>query len=153
MRQWYFTTVKRILKSRVYVGFLHGWGATIRDKRLAIVHLGTWEAAQARLANNRREHSNGRKREYLLTGFIECACGHRMHGCHIKPKGTKTYLYYQCSAVSHRESDCRESVLPLTKVDGIVWGWIMEILCDDKRREEGLREYAGRRARDEKSSR
>jgi site-specific DNA recombinase len=152
-KRWYFQTIKRILKNRIYLGYIDHYGQSVRDQKLAIVHLGTWEAAQHRLANNRREHSNGRKREYLLTGFIECACGHRMHGIHVSPNQPKSYLYYQCSAVSHRESECRESVIPMAKVDSIVWGWLADILTDDERRERGLRDYADRRAREVKPMR
>jgi site-specific DNA recombinase len=143
---WYETTLKRIIRNQVYLGTLQQYGQTQHNPSLAIVHPGTWEAARARLALNRRQAPAGRQRDYLLTGFIECACGHRMHGCHIKPDQPKSYLYYICSIVSHRDPGCHESVLPLAKADAITWDWIMGILCDDERREKGLREYADQRA-------
>lgn len=146
-KQWYQTTVKRILKNRIYLGHIDHYGQSVRDLKLAIVHLGTWEAAQARLQNNRREHSNGRKHDYLMSGFIACACGHRMHGTTINANGKgKAHQYYQCSGASHRECDCREGGLRVPKVDAIVWRWLVDILTDDERRERGLREYAEQRA-------
>ena len=147
-QHWYETSMKRILRSKVYLGTIEHYGQTMRDFKLAIVSLSTWEAARARLALNRRQAPVSRRREYLLTGFIECPCGHRMHGCHVHPNRSKSYLYYICSIVSHRDPGCHESVLPLAKVDAITWKWILDILCDDERREKGLREYAAGRARE-----
>jgi site-specific DNA recombinase len=148
-KQWYEAAVKNILRNKVYIGTFKNYGQTIQYPNLAIIHLGTWEAAQARLAKNRREYSIPRKRSYLLTGFIECACGRHMHGMLRKP-GKRSYLYYVCYLVMHRLEGCHESVIPLPKVDAIVWGWIIDILCDDDRREQGLREYVARRAREVK---
>jgi site-specific DNA recombinase len=146
--RWYRTSLKRILQNKIYLGVLEQYGQTTRDMQLAIVHLGTWEAAQARLANNRREFSPGQPRDYLLTSFIECSCGGSMYGCHVKPtkRMPRHYMYYVCSRRNHRESTCREKNLPMAKVDAIAWKWILDILCNDERREKGLREFAARRA-------
>ena len=66
---------RHIKKMREWAGGgLNPNGVRIENKIPAIIDLETWERVQRRMNENTKKATNKAKREYLLTGLIECGC-------------------------------------------------------------------------------
>ena len=96
----------------------------IEDAIPAIISKDIWEAVQMRLNNNKRNASNKAKREYLLTGLIECAeCGATYVGhstCKKKANG-KIYenTYYICGN-KYRTKTCNSKNIRANELETFV---------------------------------
>jgi site-specific DNA recombinase len=66
----------------------------------AIISQETFEAAQAKLRQNKRLSRRNTKRPYLLSGYVFCRqCGRRYRGKSVKPKAGEnvtSITYYEC---------------------------------------------------------
>lgn len=90
--KWYASSVRRILRNQTYMGkWRYG---TITVDVPAIVDVDTWQKAQNRLDENRREKRGRRtEREFLLSKRIKCSCGYAMA---VNSKLAGKYMYYRC---------------------------------------------------------
>jgi site-specific DNA recombinase len=99
---WGHTTIREVVQQRAYVGThvikLNGGAETIERPVPAIVDPALRELALERLQENKRYAGGRRKRNYLLSGLIECAhCGRTYVGnATSHSKGGKRYYQYRC---------------------------------------------------------
>lgn len=78
----------------------------IEDKIPRIIDQKLWERVQMRLKDNKRNASNKAKREYLLSGLIECGqCGAKFVGHTSRNKKGIETVSYICGA-KYRTRDC-----------------------------------------------
>ena len=100
----------------------------------AIISEETFNAAQERLAENRRLAARNKKKEYLLGGHIYCArCDRAFWGAPgIKPRNGKRYEYpfYQCSGRLKKVTPvkCDNRQHNAKRLEGIVWAEVEAIL-------------------------
>lgn len=111
----------------------------------AIVDRAAWEAAQARLKENREDSRRNRKHEYLLSGRIRCGeCGAAMSGRTVS-NGHKsgTWSYYRCNSRPNYDGirHCSATYFRSEEVDQVVWDWATSILHDKLVLDLGLKEY------------
>ncbi len=100
----------------------------------AIISNDIFNAAQERLAENRRLAARNKKNEYLLGGHIYCSkCGRAYWGAPgIKPRNGKRYEYpfYQCSGRLKKVTPvkCNNRQYNAKKIEELVWAQIEEVL-------------------------
>jgi DNA invertase Pin-like site-specific DNA recombinase len=92
-----------------------------------------WDAIQAKVGARASQKMRRRASGYVLpSGILYCGhCGHRMYGCHMRPKrGEKVYDYrkYVCSASNVKPGICKHYSIDEDVIVGIL-------------RERLLREY------------
>ncbi len=163
---WSGTMIRHILANETYIGVWHfgktrmdnsvkgptgkakskrGLGkqvARARDEWIAvdvpaIIDRETWEAAKARLRDNKRD-LNGRpnKYEYLLSRRLRCIkCGYGVRGQYVRGK----YHYYLCNGKRQFPSLCDMPSFRGDWVDESVWQWVKELMQHPDRLAEGLR--------------
>jgi site-specific DNA recombinase len=154
--RWSASTVRRILKRETYAGtFYYGKtkngenGTKIGNPRQtwipvdvpAIVSRETWEAAQERLATNKRNAKRNTKHDYLLKSRVTCdSCGAMM--CAKVSKGT--YLYYFCwTAGGHPDAarTCdQKKWFRADWVDATVWRYVRGLFENPEVARRGLLE-------------
>ena len=79
----------------------------------------TWEKVQARMSDNKRRAANKAKREYLLSGLIECtACGGTFVGHTTVSKGHEYRCY--CCGTKYRNHTCDAKNLNAVEVETFV---------------------------------
>jgi len=99
---WGHTTIRDIVQRRAYAGThvvkLNGGAETIERPVPAIVDPALREKVLERLQENKRYAGGRRKRNYLLSGLIECThCGWTCVGnASSNPKTGKRYYQYRC---------------------------------------------------------
>jgi site-specific DNA recombinase len=99
---WGHTTVREIIRQRAYVGThvvrISGGTETIERPVPAIIDSALRDKALRRLEENKRYAGGRRKRNYLLSGLIECAhCGWAYGGTAASGSRVgKRYYYYGC---------------------------------------------------------
>jgi site-specific DNA recombinase len=99
---WGQTTIRVIIQQRAYVGThvvrINGGTETIERPVPAIIDLALRQKALRRLEENKRYAGGRRKRNYLLSGLIECAhCGWTCRGTTATDsRSGKRYYYYAC---------------------------------------------------------
>lgn len=87
----------------------------------AIVDMHTWNIVQKRLSNHKHNASNTAKREYLLSGLIECGkCGESYYGFTSKNKGGRETSYYACSRKA-RKRDCSAKNIKAEELEPAVY--------------------------------
>jgi site-specific DNA recombinase len=149
---WHFTTVRLILRSRIYIG--EAAALRTRTVRLAgggyrmtrrpehehiplpegvappLVDRATFEAVQERLrANQERAARNNRTPEgaLLRAGFIRCGhCNNRMY---VYTHSRRDTWSYRCGAKLH-VGGCRGNAVRVAEVDAFVWDRVREVLLD-----------------------
>ena len=84
-----------------------------------IISMDVWERVQARMKSNRRA-VNKAKRDYLLTGLIECeGCGATYVGhCSTNAKGYETRYY--CCGNKYRTRSCRAKNINADEIEEFV---------------------------------
>ena len=114
----------KLLANPIYIGAISHKGRTYPGQHPAIVDQGSWDAVQARLA----EQAQVRKRprlssESLLVGRIRDDRGHTMTPTHAQ-KGARRYRYYVSQAVLQGRVGESGSVarVPAPEVEAIVVG-------------------------------
>ena len=102
----------------------------------AIISEETFEAAQAKLGQNKRLSRRNAKRQYLLSGYVFCRyCGRRYRGKSIKPKKGENvnYVpYYQCPGEDQIVSPtrCQNRRWNANRLEEIVWSQIEALLTE-----------------------
>lgn len=106
-QRWQKSSMARILRNEVYVGRAtynrrrrgNDGAITFRPESEwiplavpAIVDRDTFDQVQSQLRKNASLLSGQRKRQYLLTGLLRCACGFRICGCASHGK-----RFYRCT--------------------------------------------------------
>ncbi len=151
---WTATTVTRILQNRAYRG---EWQYTAKASGdlpeetftiaiPAIVDAATWDAAQVQMERNIRKSKRNGKREYLLTGIVQCGCGHTMTGyATIDKKTDKEYRYYHCCGRKARysgieEQQCSEKTVRADTLEAAAWDVILDRIKNAATLEADLRE-------------
>jgi len=142
--EWAVSSVSWLIRNEVYAGVWR-YGKRRKDKPSigvevpAIVSRETWEAAQARRAQNKRDSRRNLKREYLLRRRAFCECGYKMIA-QAKTTGGKVYLYYRCSDSIGATAlpACKSPHFRADHVDAVVWDWIKSFLTDPATLTEGL---------------
>jgi len=157
--QWSPGVILQMIQNETYAGLWHYGKERWEDGKLvknpdeqliavpcqAIVSREVWEAAQTRLAENKRLAKRNRKHDYLLSGRLKCGeCGRPING--MTKKGAKNVLYrsYICnggtqngrySCYSPSAGDCSNNKhYRLEAVEKAVWDW----LCKRFENEEAL---------------
>ncbi len=97
--RWHAGSLSLIVRNRIYLGERRHRGAWIASQAPAILDEGIWLRAQAgiseRLIGERPRR--GQESPYLLTGLVYCgACGARMFGRTVMPRGKRPKRYYTC---------------------------------------------------------
>lgn len=163
---WSGTMIRHILSNETYTGVWHfgktrmendGKGAAHKAKSKrglgkqvarsrdewiavsvpAIIDRKTWDAAQVRLRDNKRD-LNGRpnKYEYLMSRRLRCAkCGYGVRGQYVRGK----YHYYLCNGGRQYPKLCDMPSFRGDWVDEVVWQWVKELMQHPDRLAEGLR--------------
>ena len=85
----------------------------------AIIDMNTWEKVQARMSDNKRNATNKAKREYLLSGLIECtACGGTYVG-HTNVSRGHEYKCY-CCGTKYRNHTCSAKNINAEEIETFV---------------------------------
>lgn len=86
----------------------------------AIIDMETWERVQKRMGNAKRNAANTAKREYLLSGLIECeACGGAFVGRFSRnSRGYETRYY--CCGRKYRAHTCHSPNINAAAIEGFV---------------------------------
>lgn len=169
--QWCPTTVLHLLKREQYAGVSY-YGKTRKAKRadgkkvnvkqpperwvrietpgLAVIDADTYQAAQRRIGDNKREAARNTRRDYLLRGRLRCGrCGRAMssissrHTSHGQRRAVEVYRCNNASRMSNAAPICGASVTA-AKLDGPAWRWVVELIDDDENLERGLRDMRQR---------
>ncbi len=149
--EWNRGQVENILRSTTYRGV---WTYGRKNDPIAvnvpvIVDLETWQAAHERRQHTRLSSVTYRKGMYLLSGHMRCGqCGASFNGQAHTVRGVR-YPRYHCGA-NHKSSQAHRCHMPsydAVKVDAAVWDWLIDVLTDPKRLEQGVN---ARLAQDEK---
>lgn len=100
----------------------------------AIISQETFEAAQAKLDQNKRLARRNSKRQYLLSGYIFCRqCGRRYRGKNTKPRrgeSVSSVLYYQCPGQERivAPTPCQNRRWNANHLEKLVWEQIEGLL-------------------------
>jgi site-specific DNA recombinase len=127
--QWLFTTVKRALKYRGYLGVFNYDGIEVYRPELQIVDLEIFNRAQARFSSNvQLAKSHSTRHTYILTGRLYCKCGRKMFG-HSAGAGLITYRCAGSTGDAKRKNphECREPRIPAQKIEATVWVWFRKL--------------------------
>lgn len=105
---------------------------TIPNAIPAIIDIETWEKVQRRMSNNKLRAANSAKRDYMLTGLIECAkCGSTYTGFASKNKDGSETIYYTCGR-KNRLKDCNAKNIRGDKLEKAVYRLIKENILNKK---------------------
>lgn len=142
------TSIKSILQNERYVGVytwnkrivkqMRKWAGgkpnpnvvRIEDCIPAIVDKEVFNVCKERMSNSKRNGSYGAKREYLLSGLIECAgCGSTYVGhCSTNTKGYST-RYYSCGN-KYRTKTCHAKNINADMIETFVISHLKDYLCN-----------------------
>jgi hypothetical protein len=121
----------KILTNPIYIGHISHRGALHKGQHPAIIDRGTWDQAQALLA----EHTQGGKRvrtpqASLLAGIIVDASGEPMYATHATKKKVR-YRYYVSRSLQLGEGDQASGMrLPARDVEGAVKLQVAQLFDD-----------------------
>lgn len=139
---WSHSTVGQILRNPIYKGEFSYSGISVEVP--ALVSSNLWQAAQNKRKKAAIYISRRRKHSYLLSGRVFCKkCGSPMSGGTYK-SGKNLISYYRCNRHIKREKigECDVSRNFRTDlVHKVVVNWLIDVLQDEQRLEEGLRAY------------
>lgn len=97
-----------------------------------IIDQNLWERVNTRMKNNKRNAQNKAKREYLLTGIIECSqCGSTYVGhcsTHKRKDGTKVESRYYVCGGKYRTHTCNAANIPAAEIEPFVTAQIKAYL-------------------------
>jgi site-specific DNA recombinase len=100
----------------------------------AIVDEGTFEAAELRLADNRRFSSRNTKEPSLLMGLAACqSCGYAYYRTSTRTATRKIYYYRCLGSDDYRYSGgrvCHNKPVRADYLDEVVWGQVTALLAD-----------------------
>lgn len=163
--KWNHTTVHDILSRRAYIGEWEYSKNTANKRRrkqnsiigdefvntpvrLEVPRIITDElfnAAQARLEENRKRTFKKSPHKFLLRGRVKCGLCDYACRCTSKTKGNRNYHVYGCNAKSKGKlAGIEHCDLPVFKRDVIdyqVWKWLTDLMDDDKELRKGYDDY------------
>ena len=153
--KWVPSAVQRILRNTIYNGiWYHNMqkreakpgkrsSTTLRPREEwipvqvpALVDEEIWQRVQQRLDTSAR--SRPRKRTFLLTGHILCACGRNWEG-RVRDE---TLRYYRCPTIKEkrwREPCAMAGNIRMDVLDAAVWGAVERLLLDPQMVEAEVR--------------
>jgi site-specific DNA recombinase len=137
-KQWGQAQIQYMLRSAEYIGQFHYGGIVTYFPELAIINKQLFDDIQIRLERNKELSRRNARHEYLLSGVIRCAHGHKMHGGGV---WNERLYYYRCDS----RLKCGEKYVRADIADELVWRWLVSTLDDDKI-ELGLNRIAQRKA-------
>jgi site-specific DNA recombinase len=111
-----------LLRNRFYIGEIAFKGETMKGEQPAIVDRELSEAVQAKLHDQRNNHTTAREKSgALLMGRIFDDRGNRMSPSHARKRGIK-YQYYLSSALLNAQPDKSGSVsrVPAKEIEALV---------------------------------
>jgi site-specific DNA recombinase len=133
---WGQTTIRVIIQQRAYVGThvirINGGKETIERPVPAIIDPALRQKALRRLEENKRYAGGRRKRNYLLSGLVECAhCGWTYRGTTASDsRSGKRYYYYSCGKRSYvHDKRFRGYSFPYVSAE-----WLEDLVWQDVRR-------------------
>jgi site-specific DNA recombinase len=134
---WGTTSVSNIISNEVYAGVWrygrrigkdgHGGRRPVDEQTKvtvpAIIDRETWERAQAQRRRNAELSLRNGKRDYLLRGFIRCACGRAMSGYNDGRENINIKRRYRCVTITYhkRGEVCREKSIRADYVEAYTW--------------------------------
>lgn len=105
-----------------------------------IIEQNLWERVSERMKSNKRNAQNKAKREYLLSGIIECSqCGSTYVGhcsTHKRKDGTKVENRYYVCGGKYRTHTCNAENIPAAEIETFVTEQIKVYLQDVNFEEE-----------------
>lgn len=106
----------------------------LKDAIPPIIDKDTWERVQKRMKENKKNASNKAKREYLLSGLIECAsCGATYVGhCNVakrKDGSIRENRYYECGN-KYRTHTCKSANMNADELELFVMNQIKAAVLD-----------------------
>lgn len=133
--RWWPATVSMILKSRAYIGVLEYRGIEIPTPAMAVIERKQWNAAQRQVEQNTFEADRNRKREYLMSRRLTCACGQASTAVtRYKSDRVSTTSIYFCSTRGQPKGlyeACHFGTITVSKVDAAIWTYIKAKLTPD----------------------
>ncbi|MGA0597732.1 recombinase family protein [Enterovirga sp. CN4-39] len=118
----------KVLANPTYVGRLTHKGRVHEGQHPAILDLATFEAVQAQLAGNTRNHARQRlASDHLLVGRIRDEGGNAMTPTHAK-KGPKRYRYYVSQAVLQGRDRPTITRVPAPEIEAAVIGALRSLI-------------------------
>ena len=131
--------LRRILKNKRYTGVYTYGDVEVEGGMPAIVDKNTFEAAQKRFAQNKRDGARVAREvdqsgadRYWLTGKLFCGeCGHSMQGTYGTSKGGRRYDYYGCG--NHLKArGCRKKNVSKGRIESAVTAILSKLLDDNE---------------------
>jgi site-specific DNA recombinase len=136
-KQWSAPTLRNIIRHNTYSGTrevrINGGEDLIEQAVPAIVERSLQERARAVLAENKRLSGGpAKRRNYLLTGLVNCdVCGCSCNGLANTARGKK-YLYYKCNddhpLRAHRAPAGHAPYVNARWLEELVWGDVKQFL-------------------------
>lgn len=120
-----------LLRNRFYIGEVSFKGEILKGEQAAIVQRDLFEAVQAKLEQQKNDHSARRSHSSaLLVGRIFDDRGNRMSPSHTRKRGIK-YRYYLSSALLNGMANRAGTVtrVPVAQIDSLVLLSAREQLC------------------------
>lgn len=147
---WGTTTLTGVLKNDRYLGIytwnrrkvkiMGKWAGGGPNERMVRIEEGaippiidyhTWNAVQARRASNKKAQNTAVRRDYLLSGLLECGdCGAGYVG--VTSRNTRGFetSYYTCSA-KKRLKTCSAPNINADKIESMVSSYIQSMLSEN----------------------
>ncbi len=162
-KKWSTGSLAIILSNETYAGTWHyGKSKKVKGQKVknpdthliavevaAIISRETWELAQRRRQQNRRNSPRNVKYQYLLRRRVKCGhCTTAMVGA-ARDNGSR--LYYYCPATKdglNYSHDCGlKAYFRVDQVDAVVWEWVRSFLADPAALQAGLDGYRAEQSR------
>ncbi len=169
--QWNRATIHKILTSETYIGTWYYGKAKNKKFRKAdgstgyraiknsknqwikvdvppIISQDVFVFVQTKLTENAERRGKPAKGKWLLSKRVTCnECEYKMGVEATRRKGEIKYAYYVCPASRRKDvpRHCTQKPFNQSKVDEVVWGWIVETMSDEKRLEHALNSNAAKR--------
>lgn len=97
----------------------------------AIISKETFQQAQNKINRNKTQRIREVKKKALLSGVLYCAsCGRKLQACCDARRETP-YEFYQCYAVTQKDTSCQNHSVSAEVVDTMVWA-IIEKVCKNE---------------------
>ncbi len=119
---WNGQSIRRVLKTCVYAGYLSLKGTLYKGEHEAIISQEVWEKVQALLDKRKSGGKNPilRESEALLKGVLKCGhCGCPMYPVYSQMRGRK-YTYYVCQEGAKDKRKCPIVRFPASEIERFV---------------------------------
>jgi hypothetical protein len=133
--------IYKLLGNPLYAGRIAHKGASHEGLHEPIIDAKTWEAVQAKLADNARDRRSGTHitEPSLLAGLLRDGCGNRLTPSHAIKNGARYRYYVSQATLQNRNSDMGAIIrMPAREIEELVCAGISSLLNDPKRLLEEL---------------